>query len=280
MPSPMAASIHSDGGGPPRLFDPELRAVRRARAAARFAGHDFLHAYAAGLVAEKLLDVKRNFARTRITGDHAGALAAHLPPQKLGAVTYGAGGENFGLIVSLLELHAENDPIAAMVQAREALGQDGLFIAVMFGAGTLGELRGVLSEAEIETTGGLSPRIFPFADVRDAGSLLQRAGFALPVADGDRLTVRYAEPLRLLADLRGAGESNTLTDRRRTFLGRATLMRALQLYRARHAEADGRVTATFNFLTMTGWRPHASQQTPLRPGSAEVSLAEALKPRG
>lgn len=266
--------------GPPRLFDPDLRAQRRARFAARFAEHDILHGYAAGLVAERLMDVNRSFARVRITGDAGRQIEAALPAGKLGAVSTSEGGAGFDLIVSLLELHAENDPIAAMVQAREALAPDGLYIATMFGGGTLGELRTVLADAEIERDGGLSPRIFPFADVRDAGALLQRAGFALPVADTDRLTIRYAEPLRLLADLRGAGESNVLTARRRAFLKRTTLMRALQLYRERFAEPDGRVPATFQFLTMTGWRPHESQQKPLKPGSGAISLTEALKPRG
>lgn len=265
--------------GPPRLFDPELRAMRRARFAARFPDHDILHGYAAGLIAEKLMDVNRSFGRVRITGDAGRQIAASLPPGKLGEVSHAPGGEGFDLIVSLLELHAENDPVGAMIQAREALVPDGLFIAAMFGGGTLGELRDALSAAEIETDGGLSPRIFPFADVRDAGSLLQRAGFALPVADTDRLTVRYADPIRLLADLRGAGESNVLTARRRAFLKRTTLMRALQLYRERHGEPDGRVPATFMFVTMTGWRPHESQPKPLKPGSGAVSLAEALKPR-
>lgn len=265
--------------GPPRLFDPVLRAERRARFATRFPNHDIFHAHAAGLVAEKLLDVARDFRRARITGDIGRQLAARLPPGKLGEIAHAEGGTGFDLIVSLLELHAENDPIGAMAQAREALSPDGLFIAVLFGAGTLGELRAVLSEAEIETAGGISPRIFPFADVRDAGSLLQRAGFALPVADTDTLTVRYAEPLRLLADLRGAGESNVLTARRRTILRRDTLLQALQLYRECHGEADGRMPATFNFLTMTGWRPHESQQKPLKPGEGRISLTEALKPR-
>lgn len=263
--------------GPPRLFDPELRALRRARVAAHFAEHDILHGYAAGLVAERLMDVNRSFARVRITGDAARQIPAALPPGKLGDIVWDGGGAGFDLIVSLLELHAENDPIAEMAKAREALAPDGLYIATMFGGGTLSELRTVLAEAEIETDGGLSPRIFPFADVRDGGALLQRAGFALPVADIDRLTIRYAEPMRLLADLRGAGESNVLTARRRAFLKRATLMRALQLYRERFAEADGRVPATFQFLTMTGWRPHESQQQPLKPGSGAISLTEALK---
>lgn len=265
--------------GPPRLFDPALRARRRARVAGRFAGHDIFHAHAAALVAEKLLDVARDFPRVRITGDIGHQLASRLPPGKLGKIAHADSGTGFDLIVSLLELHAENDPVGAMVQAREALAPDGLFIAVFFGAGTLGELRTALSQAEIETAGGLSPRIFPFADVRDAGSLLQRAGFALPVADADTLTVRYADPLRLLADLRGAGESNVLTDRRRTFLTRSILLRALQIYRTRFAGPDGRMPATFIFLTVTGWRPHESQQKPLKPGEGRISLTEALKPR-
>lgn len=266
--------------GPPRLFDPAVRAARRARAAARFAAHDFLHAYAAGLVAEKLLDVTRTFARARITGDPAGLVRAKLPPDKLGDIQTADGGADFDLVASLLELHAENDPIGAMIRARDALKPDGLYIAVMFGAGTLAELRAVLGEAEIETAGGLSPRVFPFADVRDAGSLLQRAGFALPVADADRLTVRYADPLTLMADLRGAGESNVLAERRRRFLRRDTLARALALYAERHGEADGRMPASFMFLTMTGWRPHESQPKALKPGSGRVSLADALKPKG
>ncbi|BCW87924.1 hypothetical protein sos41_10560 [Alphaproteobacteria bacterium SO-S41] len=271
---------------PPRLFDRALRRQRAARMAARFAEHDVLHAYAAGLVAEKLLDVTRSFARALVWGDRGRHLEAALPPGKVGTVVHAGADEDaehspytdgsFDLVASLLDLHATNDPIGALVQARTALKPDGLFIGVMFGAETLQELRGVLSEAEIEG-GGLSPRIFPFADVRDAGGLLQRAGFALPVADADRLTIRYADPLKLLADLRGAGESNVLTARRRAFLGRGTLLRALMLYRERHAAADGRVPATFSFITLTGWRPHESQQQPLKPGSATMRLEDALK---
>lgn len=263
--------------GPPRLFDPELRALRRARFAARFADHDILHDYAAGLVADKLMDVNRNFERARIGGDPGGHVERRLPTGKIARIVSGDAEGPPDLIVSLLQLHAENDPIGAMIQAREALAPDGLYVAVMFGAGTLAELRGALGEAEIETTGGLSPRVFPFADVRDAGGLLQRAGFALPVADYDTLTVRYRDPLRLFADLRGAGETNILTDRRRRFLTRGTLLRALEIYRQKHTEADGRCPATFQFIAMTGWRPHESQQKPLKPGSAETRLADALK---
>lgn len=271
---------------PPRLFDRALRRRRAARTAAAFAGHDVLHRYAAGLIAEKLLDVARSFPLALVWGDRGRHLEAALPPGKLAAVVHAGAdedaeaspytGEQFDLVVSLLDLHATNDPIGALVQARAALKPDGLFLAVMFGAETLKELRDVLAEAEIER-GGLSPRVFPFADVRDGGGLLQRAGFALPVADADRLTIQYADPFKLLADLRGAGEGNVLTARRRHFLARGTLLRALELYRERHAAADGRVSATFVFITLTGWRPHESQQQPLKPGSATMRLEDALK---
>jgi SAM-dependent methyltransferase len=185
--------------------------------------------------------------------------------------------EAFDLVVSLLDLHAANDPVGALVQALRSLKPDGLFVAVMFGASTLAELRTALGEAEVATTGGLSPRVFPFADVRDAGTLLQRAGFALPVADEDRLVVRYADPSTLLTDIRGAGESNVLNERRRRFLRRDTLKRAMEIYGERFVDSD-RVRATFSLVALTGWRPHESQPKALKPGSGRVSLAEALKP--
>ena len=273
---------------PPRLFDRPLRRLRAARRAAAFAAHDVLHAYAAGLAAEKLLDVARPFGRALVWGDRGRHLETALPKAKIADIVHAGPdddaeaspwlGGDFDLVVSLLDLHAANDPVGALVQARAALKPDGLFLGILFGAETLHELRAALAEAEIEA-GGLSPRIFPFADVRDAGALLQRAGFALPVADADRLTIRYGDPLRLLADLRGAGESNVLTARRRSFLARGTLMRALALYAERHGAADGRVPATFVYLTLTGWRPHESQPQPLKPGSARMRLEDALKPK-
>jgi len=186
------------------------------------------------------------------------------------------GDEVFDLAVSLLDLHAANDPVGALIQIGRSLKPDGLFIGVLFGTGTLAELRAALGEAEIETVGGLSPRIFPFADVRDAGALLQRAHFALPVADEDKLTIRYGDPMTLLGDLRGAGESNVLHDRRRVAMRRDTLMRAMQIYTERF-EDKGRFRASFSFLTLTGWRPHASQPQALKRGSAQTSLADALK---
>jgi len=283
------------GGESPRLFDRALRRRRAARWRSCFAEHDVLHAHAAELAAEKLLDVTRHFARACVWGDRGRHLSGLLPPGKIdaavhaddlarpGAATVVADAEAspfadeaFDLVVSLLDLHAANDPIGAMIQIARSLTPDGLFVGVMFGAETLNELRIALAESEIETAGGLSPRVFPFADVRDAGSLLQRAGFALPVADEDRLTIRYADPLRLFADLRAAGESNVLTERRRVFLRRDTLSQALANY-GRQFRDGGRFRATFSFLTLTGWRPHQSQPRALKPGSAQVSLVQALK---
>jgi hypothetical protein len=317
-------------GESPRLFDRALRRRRAARWQDRFAGHDVFHVHAAALVADKLLDVTRDFPRASIWGDRGRHLLPRLPLGKIGEAVYadpfaipgepaepprpgtqgqqvrsfaapgsrasGAFGglarddmkvvgdaelspfadEAFDLVVSLLDLHAANDPVGVLIQAWRSLKPDGLFIGVMFGGGTLTELRTALGEAEVETAGGLSPRIFPFADVRDAGSLLQRAHFALPVADEDMLTIRYGDPMTLLGDLRGAGESNVLAERRRVPMRRGTLLSAMQTYAERFAD-QGRFRATFSFLTLTGWRPHPSQPQPLQPGSAQTSLADALK---
>jgi hypothetical protein len=178
--------------------------------------------------------------------------------------------------VSLLALHAVNDLPGALVQIRRVLAPDGLFLACLLGGATLTELRQAFTEAEAEVEGGASPRVAPFADLRDLGALLQRAGFALPVTDVDTVVVRYADPLRLLRDLRAMGLSNPLAHRRKTPLRRATLLRAMQIYAKRFADPDGRVRATFELVWLSGWAPHESQQKPLRPGSARVRLADAL----
>lgn len=179
------------------------------------------------------------------------------------------------LMVSLLSLHWTNDLPGALVQIRRALKPDGLFLGALLGGATLQELRGVLTEAELELTGGAGPRVSPFADAADGANLLQRAGFALPVSDIDRVTVRYASPLNLIADLRAMGETGALAERPRP-LRRAVLARALELYVQRHAEPDGRVRATFEIVSLAGWAPHPDQQKPLRPGSAKMRLADAL----
>ena len=181
-----------------------------------------------------------------------------------------------GLIVSLLALQGVNDLPGALIQIRRALAPDGLFLGAMLGGSTLTELRQAMAAAEIETEGGLSPRVAPFADVRDAGALLQRAGFALPVTDSDQFTVRYAHPLALMRDLRAMGLGNVLSARRRKPLKRDTLLRACAIYAERFADADGKVRASFELIWLSGWAPHASQQKPLKPGSARMRLADAL----
>jgi hypothetical protein len=182
--------------------------------------------------------------------------------------------------VSLLSLHEENDLPGLLIQIRRALAPDGLFLGVMAGSGTLSELRECLLAAETEIYGGASPRIIPFADVRDAGALLQRAGFALPVADVETVTVRYDTAFGLLADLRAMGAANALLARSRKPVSRRFLARVAQLYAERHSDPDGRVRATFNLVWLSGWSPAASQQKPLKPGSAQVSLARILEGPG
>lgn len=180
------------------------------------------------------------------------------------------------LVVSTLGLHWTNDVVGALIQIRLALKPDGLFIGAFLGGSTLTELRQSLLAAEAELTGGAGQRVSPFADPADAAGLLQRAGFALPVADVDRLTVRYGDPFRLLADLRQMGETNLLAERHPRALTRGVIGRAMQIYAERFAEPDGRVPATFEILTLTGWAPAETQQQPLRPGSAKMRLADAL----
>jgi SAM-dependent methyltransferase len=180
------------------------------------------------------------------------------------------------LVVSALSLQFVNDLPGTLVQIRRALKPDGLLLAALIGGDTLSELRQAFAAAEAEVEGGVSPRVAPFVDVRDMGALLQRAGFALPVTDVDRLTVRYASPLALMHDLRRMGATNVLIERRRRPLRRATLRRLMEIYGERFADADGRIRATFEIVWLSGWAPHASQQQPLAPGSARARLADAL----
>ncbi len=183
------------------------------------------------------------------------------------------------LVVSGLALQVVNDLPGVLVQVRRALKPDGLFLAALLGGDTLTELRQSFAVAESDLEGGASPRVAPFADVREMGALLQRAGFTLPVTDVDRITVRYATPFGLLRDLRRMGAANPLVDRRRVPLRRATLMRAMEVYAERFADPDGKVRATFDIVWLSGWSPHESQQQPLRPGSARRRLADALGTR-
>ena len=186
------------------------------------------------------------------------------------------GHTGFDLAVSALALQHVNDLPGALLQVRRALKPDGLFLAGLLGGATLTELRQAFLQAESETEGGASPRVAPFAELRDLGGLLQRAGFALPVVDADTITVRYGDPFSLMRDLRAMGLTNALHDRRRAPLRRATLMRAAAIYAERFSDPDGRLRATFEILWLSGWAPHESQQKPLRPGSAKARLADAL----
>jgi SAM-dependent methyltransferase len=264
----------------PPLFDFRTARIKRARAQ-RLGGSDrFLEETAAQGLAERLTAVTRSFQRGLMIG---GALPQGLRPF---AVEWAqgefdaheileAGAGSFDLAVSLFSLQAINDLPGALAQIRRALRPDGLFLGVMLGGGTLTELRDSFAVAESETLGGVSPRVSPFADVRDLGGLLQRAGFALPVADVERIHVRYGDFSALARDLRAHGLTNVLSERRKSFLGKGTLAALLTHYRTHHA-SEGKLDATFEAITLTGWAPHESQQQPLKPGSAKSRLADAL----
>lgn len=281
------------------VFDRRSVRLHRDRAAASLPKHDFLLREIAERLVDRLGDIRREFPIALDLGCRHGALAGDLAARGVQTLVHcdlsyrmvrrAAGrrlvadeealpfaAASFDLVISLLNLHWVNDLPGALLQIRRALKPDGLFLAAMFGGETLKELRRSLAEAEIAGEGGLSPRISPFADVRDAGNLLQRAGFALPVADVETLTVFYADPFALLADLRGMGETNAVRERRKTASRRATLFRAAERYRQIYGNADGRVPATFQVVFLTAWAPDASQPKPLRPGSAVARLAEAL----
>jgi len=281
----------------PVLFDRRLLRARRARAAAAQPA-TFLVDRAADDLATRLSAILRTFrlavdlgtptdAVRRALADRIDTVIAvdrAVPPLATNTLAVVADeemlpfrDESVDLVVSALALQFVNDLPGTLVQIRRALKPDGLFLAVLVGGESLNELRTAFAEAEAEIEGGVSPRVAPFADLRDLGALLQRAGFALPVTDVDRLTVRYASPLGLMRDLRHMGAGNALVERRRSPLRRATLRRVLEIYGDRFADADGRVRATFDLIWLLGWAPHESQQKPLAPGSARTRLADALR---
>jgi SAM-dependent methyltransferase len=280
----------------PRPFEPRLVRARKRRAAAGFRDAAFLHQRVAADLADRLEAIPRPFPRALALGGSGlfseevrqrPALSERIGEVIEADVAAGAvvldpeafpfADASFDLIVSPLVLHTVNDVPGALIQLRRALKPDGLLLASLFGGDTLTELRTALLTAESELTGGAGARVSPFADLQDLAALLQRAGFALPAADRDVVTVRYAEPMRLLADLRAMGETAALTERHPRGLSRHVLARAFEVYRERFSDADGRIRATFEILTATGWAPHESQQKPLKPGSAKTRLADALK---
>ncbi|VIO70235.1 Malonyl-[acyl-carrier protein] O-methyltransferase [Bradyrhizobium ivorense] len=204
-------------------------------------------------------------------------IARPAEPSGFVAETLPLAAESLDLAVSALAFQFVNDLPGVLAQIRRALKPDGLLLAAMLGGDTLTELRQSFAAAEAECEGGVSPRVAPFADLRDIGALLQRAGFALPVTDVDRVVVRYASAFALMADLRRMGATNVLRERRHTLTRRATMLRMAQLYAERFADADGRIRATFDIVWLSGWAPHESQQKPLKPGSAKASLEAAVK---
>ena len=288
---------------PPRLFDRALHRRRLGRAARGYDGADFLKRRAAEDIVQRLEAIQRQFPLAVDLGARNGAfaqaLAASDASAKVGtlieadlspAMLRGRAGARLvldeerlpfadaalDLAVSSLALHWTNDLVGALIQLRRALKPDGLFIGAILGGATLTELRQALLQAESELAPGVGPRVSPFADAYDGAALLQRAGFALPVSDVDRVTVRYAQPLKLLADLRAMGETNVLVERPRAPLTRPILARTFEIYVQKFGQPDGRIPATFEIITLTGWAPHPDQQQPLKPGSAKVRLADAL----
>ncbi len=293
--------VLSADADPIRLFDRALLARRRARVAASATEHDFLLARVADDLAERLAIVRRSFPLAVNLGAHHGLVSQAIRgiagvervidvDATAAALLHGKtslrvvaeddalpfADASLDLIVSGLSLQLVNDLPGALVQIRRALKPDGLLLASLLGGATLKELREAWLAAEAEISGGASPRVAPFADVRDMGALLQRAGFALPVVDSETVIVTYATPLALMQEIKAMGASNMLVARRRAPVTRALLLRAVEIYAERFAGPDGRVPATFEILTLTAWSPDESQPKPLRPGSAQTRLADAL----
>ena len=287
-------------------FDRKSVRAHRDRAAENIGDHDFLLGEVAVRLSERLDDIKRDFACVLDLGCHGGVLGERLAGRDgietivqcdlSPAMAHQAAVKNRGTALSLaadeeflpfadgsfdsvlsnLSLHWVNDLPGALIQIRKVLKPDGLFIGAMLGGETLVELRQALMEAELANEGGVSPRVSPFADVRDAGDLLLRAGFALPVADSDRITVTYPDALSLMRELRAMGEANAVRSRRGGFSRRATLIEAASLYETRHADRQGRIPASFEIVYLGAWAPDESQPKALRPGSASRRLADAL----
>jgi NADH dehydrogenase [ubiquinone] 1 alpha subcomplex assembly factor 5 len=266
---------------PPILFNRDRLRKRRARAATTFNAHDFLWREAAARAEESLSYILRDFERVAVFGGHA----MHPPrgcKEWLVADTQDEEALNFApesldAILCLLNLHWVNDLPGCLIQMRRALKPDGLFMAILPGGESLRELRDVFAQTEAARSGGISPRIAPFIDVRDGGALLQRAGFALPVADSEILTVSYENLFTLMADLRGSGQVNMLQQQVQHFTPRGFFIDAAKRYAKQYSDEEGRITATVELVTLTGWKPAANQQQPLAPGSAKHSLKDALR---
>lgn len=285
------------------VFDHDVMRNKRDRCAPRFADHNFLFDWSGKQLLDRLSDIKRDYPRALVLGMRQGAgfFDALMGDERIGTISASdvstafldrapAGIEavqaheemlpfekqSYEMILCNLGLHGLNDLPGALVQMRNTLKPDGLFMASMLGGESLHELKTSLMEAELEISGGISPRVAPFADKQDMGALMQRAGYALPVIDSERVIVTYENAFKLFSDLRGMGETNSLTQRSKTIPPRALFFRAAEIYAEKFAERDGRIAATFEIIFLLGWAPHESQQKPLKPGSAQTRLADAL----
>jgi len=284
----------------PTIFDRKLLRARQQRARA-LGAETFLIDRVAAELGERLAVVMRQFERAVDLGTPTDAVRRVLAESgKVATIVSAAPAAgprdvslrvaadeealpfadgSLDLVVSALALQFVNDLPGTLIQIRRTLKPDGLLLAALIGGDSLAELREAFAQAESEVEGGASPRVAPFADIRELGTLLQRAGLALPVVDSDRLTVRYKSVFDLMRDLRRMGATNVLNERRRTPLKRATLQRMAEIYGARFSDPDGRLRATFEIAWLSGWAPHESQQKPLKPGSAKQRLADALGTR-
>ena len=279
------------------IFDRIAVRRQRKRASTVFAEHDFLFREVAARLADRLTDIRRKFGLAidlGTRGRHLNRLLAGNPSietiVEMG-LTPGAGEASFigdeealpiasicaDLIISNLVLHWTNDLPGTLIQCRQTLKPDGLFMAAILGGQTLAELRQVMTVVEAEISGGVSPRVSPFAELADVASLLQRAGFNLPVADTDTITVTYSDVFALMRDLRGMGETNAVLARPRNFAKRQLFFSVAERYAKLFGDSEGRIPASFQILYLTGWAPDVSQQQPLKPGSASASLADALE---
>ena len=285
MVTSLPTGMASNPAAPPALFDRAVLQQRQERAR-KLGPVTFLLDRVAEDFGDRLQAVTRNFADVADVATSGELLRGPIADRfkSVTRIDLASGREDLALrpesldlAVSALAFQFVNDLPGVLAQIRRALRPDGLLLAAMIGGDTLTELRQSFAAAEAECEGGVSPRVVPFADLRDVGGLLQRAGFALPVTDVDRVVVRYADAFALMADLRRMGATNVLMERRRTPTRRATMLRMAQIYAGRFADADGRLRATFDVIWLSGWAPHESQPKPLKPGSATASLEDAVK---
>lgn len=268
---------------PAYIFDTASFQRNRARSKRMGPDFDFLRAEVADRMQDRMLEINRTFSAPLDIGGDYGRFAGWPDTTPTVAIADNALGlvdASYDMIASNLNMHWVNDLPGLLVQANKALKPDGLFLGSLLGGETLVELRHALLTAESEIVGGAHQRVIPFADVRDMGSLLQRAGFALPVADMDTITVTYEHPLKLMQELRCMGEANALISRQKNFMRRDIVMRACEIYARDFSNDDGRIRATFQIIYITGWHPHESQQKPAKRGSATMRLEDALKAGG